>query len=735
VSQIAALEKQEKRMSLPVTKPDNPFRTFWDLGYTRLVPVIPPDAPISDKSKLAVRIANGDDARGKAPGVMGDDGRWRGVDFVKIEATEYVLDVWNDMGASVGIKTGHGLIAVDIDTTHGPTAKLVYEEAMRTLGPALMRQGRKPKSLLLYEGPEDAAYQCVQFQTETEAKARIELLTERRQFVAHGTHPATGKPYAWPRGIPPRNGITKVSAQQIAAFFGNLQAALPQAKGTVEGTASEAPEQETLRAPDWETFRRTVETLPNTTDLFPTRNDYLTVACAIKAAAPKGHEEDAKALFLEWCDRWTDSPEGESNDPEIAEADYARCKPPFRVGFQFLAEHSPGLWFNVTDPDTIGLPAEDDMFAANAAAEKRKDTGYQLMSLTDVFAMLPPRFLLGRHLPEQGMGLLYGDPGTGKSFLALSIALSVAYGLPDWFGDEITVPDDAGVLYIAGEGASGFRSRVKAWQKKHPEHLLSKAGAEKFRFLFQPVNFLRHEDIARLIETVKRANLGRLSLIVVDTVSRSIPGADENLQKDMTLFVAAVEALRAATGAFVLGVHHAGKAGQMRGSSVFSGQADVVLRLERKKAGLGQSMIGKLICEKQKDAPDGWQDSYRLDAVDTGEDGSQSLVPVRLDAVEAEAQESLCGVEMQDEILAAMKEAWEAGDPWGVSHQAKDRYAPRLISTRWGVEQDAALQWLDIWERDGLCARSVYSPKQKKRGWKVLDELSENRPPGGDIFT
>ncbi len=74
----------------------------------------------------------------------------------------------------------------------------------------------------------------------------------------------------------------------------------------------------------------------------------------------------------------------------------------------------------------------------------------------------------------------------------------------------------------------------------------------------------------------------------------------------------------------VLGVHHPSKRGELRGSTVLLGAGDFVFRLERKK-GLS---VAKLICEKQKDAPDGWSDHYRLDEV-TMADGAVSLVPAR----------------------------------------------------------------------------------------------------------
>ena len=183
--------------------------------------VIPPAAPISEHSTIATRIRAGDDSRGKAPGVRGHDGLWRGIQFVAMEAMEQDLDVWNAWGASAGVKTGDGLIAVDIDTTNTEAAQKIYELAAKTLGPAAVRFGQKPKCLMLYEAPKDITYKQVQFSTATEDKALIEVLAEGRQFVARGVHPKTGKGYVWPRGIPRREALTRVTAEQVSEAFGH----------------------------------------------------------------------------------------------------------------------------------------------------------------------------------------------------------------------------------------------------------------------------------------------------------------------------------------------------------------------------------------------------------------------------------------------------------------------------------------------------------------------------------
>lgn len=721
----------------PSTVSDNPlasnrFRHLWDLGYTRLVPIIPPRAPISERSSIAVRIRAGDDSRGKTPGVKGDDGKWRGISLVAMESQENDLDLWHEMGASVGVKLGEGLVALDIDTTDPAAARTCYELAAKILGPAAVRFGRKPKCLMLYEAPHDTGYKQLRFATPTEpwigenqarGGARVELLTEGRQFVAQGIHPGTGQPYAWPQGIPRRAGLTSVTAEQIDEF---MRAAAEALGGTAlaHRDAANAPEQESLLAPDWETLKRTVEGMPNTSSLFPSRDDYVKVAYAIRAAAPEGFEYEARDLYLDWCQRWE---EGE-NDPDVALKDWERAKPPYRTGFSFLTAHAPGLFFESCAAGTEAGDAVDDMFAANAASTK--PALLPLLDLEDLEAMEPPNFLIDRYLPETGLGFMYGAPGSNKSFFLLDMALHLAYGLTDWHGDKITQRNRGGVLYIAGEGSSGFKARVAAWKAGR---LLPEGAKPDIKFLFQPVNFMRPEDIKLLRDTVKHAHPEPLSLIIVDTVSRAIPGADENLQKDMTIFVAACDALRDATGAFVMGAHHSSKAGDMRGSTVFLGQADVVLQTEKKPGG-----ITRLHCVKMKEAEDGWHDAYKLERVDLGDDRS-SLVPVRLEEGE-EVSAGRIDADTCAKMLDLIEAAWNKGEPLSGVPRAKERYAPRVLSAAVEVAAAEVSEVLDLWVKTGQIVVDAAARGGRKQGYRVVrgaggsDASSGPEGENGGIF-
>lgn len=359
------------------------------------------------------------------------------------------------------------------------------------------------------------------------------------------------------------------------------------------------------------------------------------------------------------------------------------------------------------------LPADEDARRATPVASTEC---FEALSIGDLKKMPNPRFIIDKHLPECGLGFLYGSPGAKKSFLALDWALHLAFGRPHWHGHAIEMKRPGGVVYLAGEGAAGFKVRVSAWMNHHgiPE---DQQEAGRFRLIRQPVDFMNSEDMLKLARTLRKSIAAPVTAVVVDTVSRSMPGADENLQKDMTLFVKACDAIKDAFGCVVLGVHHANTQGKMRGSTVLLGAGDFVFRMEKKT-----DVTGRLWCEKQKDAPDGWSETYRFD-VARSDDGLTSLVPVRM---AGGVTGSTISAELSRSILAAMRKASDAGEPWAKKPQSKERYAVRRLVADYGLDADAAESLIDLWERTGVIVHEMVDRRNKRFGFRVVDGFEED---------
>ena len=233
---------------------------------------------------------------------------------------------------------------------------------------------------------------------------------------------------------------------------------------------------------------------------------------------------------------------------------------------------------------------------------------FEFLDIKGIRALPKPKYLIEKLMIEMGLGFVYGPPGCGKSFITIGMGLSIAAQLPDWFGRSIKKTGP--IVYISSEGVGDIGLRIDAWEKE--------AGvmAEDLPFYLikQNINFMAQSDVERLLRTVAEIAkvVGEFPVVVfVDTVSRVLPGADENLQKDMTLFIGACDAIRNTFGATVVGVHHTSRAGNLRGSTVFDGAGDFLLGIEREEG----EMIGEIHARKIKSAEDGWKQAFELKKV------------------------------------------------------------------------------------------------------------------------
>lgn len=206
-------------------------------------------------------------------------------------------------------------------------------------------------------------------------------------------------------------------------------------------------------------------------------------------------------------------------------------------------------------------------------------------------ALPDPEPLIDNVLDQGTTALLYGRWGTAKSFIALDWAASVATGRT-WQG---RYTEQRRVLYVAGEGAFGFKGRVDAWESGWHKQI----GDGNFAILPFPVNLTRTVDVANLGALI---DWGGYSFVVLDTLARCMVGADENAAKDCGVVVDAMIRLLGCTPGgrgVVQGVHHAGKDGKtLRGSSAFEGAADTVYFSSRDGA------VITLDREKRKDGPE-----------------------------------------------------------------------------------------------------------------------------------
>src|SRR5262249_25011951 len=209
--------------------------------------------------------------------------------------------------------------------------------------------------------------------------------------------------------------------------------------------------------------------------------------------------------------------------------------------------------------------------------------------------------------PEVGPGLLSGQWGTYKAFVATDIATSVMSGVK--FID-FAVIRKGGVLFIAAEGASEVPARIEAAIKAkcadlHPAPF---AWIDTCPALIDPNSSANLAAKAKVVADKMKAKWQLpCALIVIDTIVVSAGYTKEGQDNDTAVSqrIMSTGELSKVTGTFVLGVDHFGKAVEIgtRGSSAKEGAADVVLALLGDRNVAGKVTNTRLALRKRRSGP------------------------------------------------------------------------------------------------------------------------------------
>ncbi|MFM0141282.1 AAA family ATPase [Paraburkholderia sp. RL18-085-BIA-A] len=240
-------------------------------------------------------------------------------------------------------------------------------------------------------------------------------------------------------------------------------------------------------------------------------------------------------------------------------------------------------------------------------AQKHSRPRYQLRTAADLAKAPPMQWLVRGVLPCEGLAALYGPSGSGKSFLALDLAAAIGIGAPTWFGHRVT---QSPVTYCVLEGDAGMGKRINAWAKHHEKPL-----PDGLRFVTEPFDLRDREDLAALASAIQDEG-GVGGLVVLDTLNRAAPGADENSSVDMGNIIAAAKRLQKWVGGLVLLVHHTGKdtTRGLRGHSSLYAALDAAIEVSRADSRREWSVA------KSKDDVDGGTHPFVLHDVELGQD-------------------------------------------------------------------------------------------------------------------
>ena len=196
---------------------------------------------------------------------------------------------------------------------------------------------------------------------------------------------------------------------------------------------------------------------------------------------------------------------------------------------------------------------------------------------SDRLAFKEPDYLIAGLVEAETLTLMFADPGSGKSFVALDMAASIATGA----GFHGRDTKRGAVIYICGEGKNGIKRRLTAWERHHG---VSLEGAPLFVSSIA-ARFLSPDSIKAIMEAIDETarEAGTVAMIIVDTLNRNMGAGDESSTADMTAFISAVDAVKDRFEATALIVHHTGHGnkGRARGSMAMLGALDAEYRIDK----------------------------------------------------------------------------------------------------------------------------------------------------------
>lgn len=227
---------------------------------------------------------------------------------------------------------------------------------------------------------------------------------------------------------------------------------------------------------------------------------------------------------------------------------------------------------------------------------------FQLLNRDGIMALSDPEWIIKLIFPTRGLVVIHGLSTVGKSFLAFDMGCHIAEGRK-FFGHRVK---QRPVVYVCLEGEAGFKRRGQAWEQFHGRMI-----PDQLYLVKDPFDIRSPQDIDALTAIIPAG-----AVVIIDTLNRCAPGAEENGSVDMGLIIEGAKEIERRTAGLVAFVAHPGKdeSKGIRGhSSLFAaldGNIEVLAKADR----------FMWTARKVKDGPGGGENYFKREIVTLGED-------------------------------------------------------------------------------------------------------------------
>ena len=554
------------------------FDLVLGLGADLLPVVSNPNAVISPNSNMS--------SLGKTPSIYNQNRQVAGLpQWTQRQTTGANIEAWlreKDYGIALQTRT---VRAIDVDISEPELAQRVRAFIADFLAlqlPCRMRSNAS-KFLLAFELPGTPLPKRVMKVSMTSI---IELLGTGRQFIAAGLHPS-GVRYEWEGGLP--SAIPPLTLEQVDSLWSALIAEFAIEDATTQSASVKQQKLADVIVNDPVAQHLMDRDLVRRIE----RDGRLHITCPFEDEHSEGGGESSTTYFP-------------AHTGGYANGHFAclhahcehRSDSEFKDAIGFVDDELLSDFENLAS----ALPAQSNEPLDDLPTTTKIERNRFAVLTEDEFLDAPPVEWHIKHvLPKAELVVMFGESGSGKSFMALDLAACVVQGL-DWRGHKTR---KGRVVYIAAEGAHGFRNRIRAYKMQRQ---INRLGVE---VIANAPNLLEKSealDVARAI--------GRADLVIVDTFAQTTAGGNENSGEDVGRALMHCKGIHRATGATVLLIHHSGK-DSTKGARGWSGlRAAADAEFEVCRADNDRSMT----VTKMKDGQDGAEFGFKLGTVLLGMD-------------------------------------------------------------------------------------------------------------------
>lgn len=304
-------------------------------------------------------------------------------------------------------------------------------------------------------------------------------------------------------------------------------------------------------------------------------------------------------------------------------------------------------------------------------------------------------WLIDGYIPSNAITFLIGDYSTCKTALLIDWSMHVATG-KQWRGRSVK---QGPVVFVIGEGHSGFGNRLLAWCIRH-EIPIEQMKQVVFVSV-EPADLVKEESSELLRQQIEA--LGVTPAVVnIDTLARNFGNGNENETQDANQFYTNMDRyIRRPFGCAVLIAHHVGHAEPNRGKGArqLYSNADAEYRIS------GEDGYYEVECRKMKDAEQPHPIAVKKRVVELGisDAENRAVTSICLDVTECNAECNGIG-----NAEGGMKKL-QKGAMDDLNRLFKEHRENRLRS---GLEPKGAMVSVDDW-RKSLFDKEIINSRQR----------------------